>query len=487
MGHTNMRPFTLWCRLFSVDLESWSEVQRPQINSFLYFTMLSLLTGIYSYIKWQGVGHTLLVYTSIYCIFAEIVATWLLSKLRMVILAINLGFSGMVFHALNLIYQGGGVVHSTQSFWIAVLVVGFFLNAPPWLAWIWTIFTGIVSGVMVMMTLEGVPMPQIELDSAKQAVDTVTGLLIPLIIIAVAESFTARQKTSFINSSHKAQQDAQALASRAKQGEEHLGDVLTQATENSNQLNQVAQELEHQSTQLKGSVGELNQNCELQATAAEQLTSRLDEMTQDIRTSDECVQQLKQRSEAIDNQAQHSVEGLQASTQAINQIHASNEKIVSVADLITNIADQTNLLALNAAIEAARAGEHGRGFAVVAEQVRELSARSNQFAAEIRHLLDESRKEVEQGQHIIDSTSQEITDIINEIGTVLKDVKQLSEVMTQQVSTLDELSVASNNVAGSVANIAGVSDAVASQDDQLSHQIKELNTLSSSLKAVVAG
>ncbi len=57
---------------------------------------------------------------------------------------------------------------------------------------------------------------------------------------------------------------------------------------------------------------------------------------------------------------------------------------MTVADLITSVAEQTNLLALNAAIEAARAGDQGRGFAVVADQVRELSAKSNSSAVEIR-------------------------------------------------------------------------------------------------------
>lgn len=77
------------------------------------------------------------------------------------------------------------------------------------------------------------------------------------------------------------------------------------------------------------------------------------------------------------------------SSERVEQLGTSSQRIVKFIASIRELADLTNLLALNAAIEAARAGDYGRGFAEVAKEIRSLAEQSGRAAEEAGQMVAE--------------------------------------------------------------------------------------------------
>lgn len=154
---------------------------------------------------------------------------------------------------------------------------------------------------------------------------------------------------------------------------------------------------------------------------------------------------------------------MRVSANIITELKMHSDKISSVVEVINNISAQTNLLALNAAIEAARAGEHGRGFAVVADEVRALSAKTQQSTIEIQSIitqLQEQSKKADESMHLN------------------------AELMMESQAIFNELKEAFNNIADRVHGISEVNALVAvafegqeSVTQDISLRLDEINVL----------
>lgn len=136
---------------------------------------------------------------------------------------------------------------------------------------------------------------------------------------------------------------------------------------------------------------------------------------------------------ALTQANQTTVERLNSSRNALNNLENSVSSASSIVGGIKDISEQTNLLALNAAIEAARAGEHGRGFAVVASEVRTLSSRTQQSLEEITDIfasLNSATGKLKKNIELIEHASHEQISLTQALGQSAQDVLDKSQQST---------------------------------------------------------
>lgn len=449
------------------------------------FAIVALCVGVYSAFKWSANGHSTLITSSYLLVIAELMSLAVLKYTRHYKISMHLGFAGMVGHATNIIYQSGGVVESTQTYWVPLLIVAFFLSASRVAALSWSVFIISMSAMMTYAHVSGYTFPQIELTQAKQNIEIWSGTLLPLAVICFAQSFTVKQKESAIHHAEKARQDSEEVAQQAIEGETKLNQLLASVNESSNELDGVMQQVKGESAALTEQMSSLGMNSSSQASAAEEMSQQLGQLSQVTDNSVDFMHQVTEKSESVRQQAEMSNGALQASTEAINNIDESNKKVVAVIELITAVAEQTNLLALNAAIEAARAGEHGRGFAVVADQVRELSSKTSDSVSEIRGLISNSQQQIDAGHATIKETVTQLSDMIEKVQTISQDVDQLTQLLNQQNEAISELNLASTDVARSVVSTNHISEDVQQISHNLDEQITQGATLSERLRAAV--
>lgn len=142
----------------------------------------------------------------------------------------------------------------------------------------------------------------------------------------------------------------------------------------------------------------------------------------------------------------------------------------AAADIQT-IARTTNLLALNASIEAARAGSAGRGFMVVAQEVKQLSARTQDATQRIGDALDKLGTEIgslaRDGALAAERASglrRETGDIGNAMAEIDSAVRAIAE---RQAEITEKTEDTTQQVAATRDGIRGIEGGVAHAADRL--------------------
>jgi methyl-accepting chemotaxis protein len=244
-----------------------------------------------------------------------------------------------------------------------------------------------------------------------------------------------------------------------------VGEMLTSLTRVIGEIRTGAAALSSAAAQVSSTSQSLSQGTSDQAAAVEQVSSSLEEFSSGINQNAENAKRMETLAVQSARDAGDAGSVVKESVNAMNAIAGR-------IGLIEEITYQTNLLALNAAIEAARAGEHGRGFSVVATEVRKLAERSQVAAKEIRTVANSSVDVATRAGRRLDElvpSIQRSTDFTQEVAAASNEqaagVAQMNRSMSQVDQITQRTATASEELAAAAEEMSAQADALRQLSD----------------------
>lgn len=275
------------------------------------------------------------------------------------------------------------------------------------------------------------------------------------------------------------------ILSEASNSSMKIADVSLGLADSSAEVNQGASSSADSSAAVAAAVEEVSVSVSETATSAKAVSELVS------KSGKETDLALVVMSRAVKN-VDRITELIGQSTDRVEVLARSSEKIGGIIQVIKEIADQTNLLALNAAIEAARAGDQGRGFAVVADEVRKLAERTTVSTSEIAGLIDtiqnqigaavssmqSANQEAAQNKTLVADTEHAMRGIGEESHLVVSHVQNIADAIREQDMAIQQVAINLEKIAQMTEQSRAA--AVANSDTA-----SNLETLANSLKASV--
>ncbi|WP_410771123.1 methyl-accepting chemotaxis protein [Fontibacillus sp. BL9] len=229
--------------------------------------------------------------------------------------------------------------------------------------------------------------------------------------------------------------------------------------------------------EIAAATGEIAQGASSLAEEAEKGTELAEEIgIQMNRMADlnDAMDESAGRVIAVSRQGRDYMEQLVDKTEAVSRmttvieensgkLSRSTYSIRSILAPMVEMTKQTNILSLNASIEASRAGSAGKGFMVIAEEIRKLSAQSNDSIQNVSAMTEEIQAAIEDTVNVLSSVTpmfDEQLASVREASSIFQDVSREMESFVGEIqassASVKELLVSQSSLRDFITSVSSV-------------------------------
>lgn len=248
------------------------------------------------------------------------------------------------------------------------------------------------------------------------------------------------------------------------------------------EIHDAGEQVDTGSAQSSSAAQMLAQGATEQASAVDELTETMSEISSQIQENAKHTSQADALAARVSKEVAEGSQHMQQLNGAMDEIRNSSQEIGKIIKTIEDIAFQTNILALNAAVEAARAGAAGKGFAVVADEVRNLAGKSAEASKNTTALIENSVRAVENGAAIAETTTQSLELVEQTTKQVVDTIQRIAQASEKQAHSVAEVTTRVEQISTVVQKNSATAEESAAASEELSSQADRLNQMVSRFK-----